>query len=238
MSRYLSCVPATFDEETARKLPSPEVSRRAARKPVAAGTGLIFQGAWSGLDVPRPLAGREPDEMGKTAQAWAWYEWVRISLIAAALIAAALVLAGQTAAERAQRQAERPHFPPAAGQPSASAPDEASDDGPETAGAFHHWSDDRSTTVTLDLQKLVFFEGHRLTSPDRVYFDLQDTDMPENLQNKLVQLDVAEKFVRRIRIAEREPGVTRVVLELTPNSDYSAMIAPDPYRLIVRLHAR
>jgi hypothetical protein len=62
--------------------------------------------------------------------------------------------------------------------------------------------------------------------------------MPKHLQNKVVQVDVAEKFVRKIRMAQWQPGITRVVLELTPDSDYSAMIAPDPYRLVIKLYAR
>lgn len=238
MRRYLSCVPATFEEETgARDLPSPEASRRADRKPVAAGKGLIFPGAWSALDITRPAAAREPDEIGRAARAWCWYEWVRISLVVAALGSAALVMAGKTATERAQARAARLQ-PPTAGESAVPPGAQASDDSPEAVGALHYWSDDVSTTVTVDLQKLIFFEAHHLTNPDRVYFDLQDTEMPEELRNRLVQVDVSEKFVRRIRMAEWGPGVTRLVLEITPNCDYSAMIAPKPYRLVVKLRGR
>ena len=109
--------------------------------------------------------------------------------------------------------------------------------GPATVGAIHYWSDDNSTTVTVDLGALVFFDAQRLTGPDRVYFDLQQTHMPAKLQGRLIQVSVGQTFVKKIRIAERGPEVTRVVLETTPNCVYSAMIAPDPYRLVVNLHA-
>lgn len=236
MKRYLSCVPVAVEEATPASKASPGEFRGPAARPPETAKAAIFNPSLPAFDRHYPSA-TAPDDIRKAVQAWGWYEWVRISLVVAALTSAALVMAGKTAAERAQVQAARLH-PPAARESAVPPGVQASDDGPETVGAFHYWSNDHSTTVTVDLQKLVFFKGHRLTSPDRVYFDLQDTEMPENLRNKLVQVDVTEKFVRRIRMAEWEPGVTRVVLELTPNSDYSAMIAPDPYRLVIKLRGR
>jgi hypothetical protein len=50
-------------------------------------------------------------------------------------------------------------------------------------------------------------------------------------------MHVGEPFVRKIRVAEWAPDVTRVALEIKPGSDYSAMIASDPYRLVVKIHA-
>ena len=61
--------------------------------------------------------------------------------------------------------------------------------------------------------------------------------MRDDLRDKVIQVNVAEGFVQKIRIAEWKPGITRVVLETKPGCAYSAMIAPDPYRLVVRLHA-
>jgi hypothetical protein len=60
--------------------------------------------------------------------------------------------------------------------------------------------------------------------------------MPATLHGRLIQVPLTETFVRKIRVAEWKPGITRVVLETTQSCDYSAMIAPDPYRLIIKLH--
>jgi len=237
MKYHLSCVPAVNPDgmpasDPAELCPPP-------RKQIPAADGLIFHGRFSAFDIHQPSASPEFGDMCRTARVWGWCEWLRISLVAAALIAAALVVAARTMAEGAQAQGVRLQSPPLSQAATLPQPlTEAGSAGPETVGTIHYWSDDSSTTVTIDLQKLVFFEAHRLTGPDRVYFDLQSTQMPLDLQRRLIQVDVAETFVRKIRMAERGPGVTRVVLETTPNADYSAMIAPDPYRLVIKLHAR
>ncbi len=210
--------------------PQPQLcSPAAARKYSPAGPGLLFTNpAWQ----------NETAEMGKAARLWSWCEWVRISLVAAALLAAGLATAARTLGRRAQRPTIVRYAPapsPAqAAQPAAPAGNLA----PSAIGPIHYWSDDGSTTVTVRLPRLVFFAAHRLTHPDRVYFDLQGTQMPVDLQGRLIQVEVSETFVQKIRVAEREPGVTRVVLETAPNCDYSAMIAPDPYRLVINLHRR
>jgi hypothetical protein len=173
------------------------------------------------------LGGRE---VSRTAEVWGWCEWLRISLLLAALTAAALAMGPRAIAQRAQAQAPRPLDPPALAP--AAAP------GTAAIGAIHYWSDDRSTTVSVDLPGLVVFAGHRLTGPDRVYFDLQGTEMPADLQGRVIQVPMEETLVRRIRVAQWKPGVTRVVFETTRSCDYSAMIAPNPYRLVVKLQDR
>jgi hypothetical protein len=239
MKRRSSNAPAVIQDGNAGlSPPQPELCPpSAARKPRRAGTGLIF-----GVDGASPASWRgdaaEADDVGKTAQLWGWCEWVRMSLVAAALMAGGIVMAAQTAAQRAHVRSTRLQYasaspPTRAAQPAAG--HEAT--GPATIGAIHYWSDDDSTTVTVDLDNLVFFEAHSLTGPDRVYFDLQATRMPADLHGRLIQVGVGETFVRTIRVAERGPGITRVVLETAHSCVYSAMIAPDPYRLIVKLHA-
>lgn len=238
MKYRLSCVPAVIEDGISGAEQSSTELSPAARKTIPAGVGLIFNGAITGCDGHPRGASRDFDDICRTAQVWGWYEWVRISLVAAALIAAALVMAARTMAQREQAQSHLPSAPVSQHAAVAQLLTGDSNAVPETVGTIHYWSDDDSTTVTIDLQKLVFYEAHRLTDPDRVYFDLQSTQMPEDLQRRLIQVDLAETFVRKIRMAERGPGVTRIVLETTPNCDYSAMIAPDPYRLVIKIHAR
>jgi AMIN domain len=79
-------------------------------------------------------------------------------------------------------------------------------------------------------------QAHRLTDPDQVYFDLGITRRSENLHGKLIQVAVEDSLLRRIRLAERKPGVIRLVLETKRSCAYSAMIASAPYRLIIKLH--
>ncbi len=50
--------------------------------------------------------------------------------------------------------------------------------------------------------------------------------------------DVQDGFLKKIRVAQYQPGYTRVVLEVADVSDYSAFMLPNPYRLIIDIHGR
>jgi hypothetical protein len=211
--------------------PRPELCPASVKPP--AGPALIF----AADDASAKAWHTDAADIGQKARLWAWCEWLRLSLVEAAVITAVFVLTAKTVAQRAYAQSVRLQNAVASSTARSARP-AAVPTGPATVGAIHYWSDDTSTTVTVDLGALVFFDAQRLTGPDRVYFDLQQTHMPAKLQGRLIQVSVGQTFVKKIRIAERGPEVTRVVLETTPNCVYSAMIAPDPYRLVVNLHAQ
>ena len=96
-----------------------------------------------------------------------------------------------------------------------------------------HWSSVDSSTVVLDLQDQVQYEAHRLAGPDRIYFDLRDTQLASDLLGK--SMDVGETLVNRIRMAQPVAGMTRVVLETKANSTFSVSLEPNPYRLVVEV---
>ncbi len=96
-----------------------------------------------------------------------------------------------------------------------------------------HWSSPDSSTVVLDLQDQVQYEAHRLAGPDRIYFDLRDTQLASDLVGK--SMDVGETLVSRIRMAQPVAGMTRVVLETKANSTFSVSLEPNPYRLVVEV---
>jgi N-acetylmuramoyl-L-alanine amidase/putative methionine-R-sulfoxide reductase with GAF domain len=111
---------------------------------------------------------------------------------------------------------------------------------PEDSGSLprvsgvRHWSSPDSSTVVLDLEDQVQYEAHRLSGPDRIYFDLHDTRLAPELDGK--SIDVGDAFLTRIRVAQPAAGMTRVVLEPKPGTDFSVSLEPNPYRLIVALH--
>jgi len=45
---------------------------------------------------------------------------------------------------------------------------------------IRHWTSADSSTVVLDLEDQVQYEAHRLAGPDRIYFDLHDTQLLPN----------------------------------------------------------
>ncbi len=96
-----------------------------------------------------------------------------------------------------------------------------------------HWESGDSTTVALDLQDQVQYEVHRLSSPERIYFDLHDTVLAPRLNGMII--DVGNDLLIRIRVAEPVAGVARVVLDTKNVSNFSVGLQPNPYRLIIQI---
>ncbi len=99
--------------------------------------------------------------------------------------------------------------------------------------AVRHWASADSSTVVLDLEDQVQYEAHRLAGPDRIYFDLRDTQLASDLVGRVI--DVGDTFVSRVRMAQPVAGMTRVVLETKANSTFSVSLEPNPYRLVVEV---
>jgi N-acetylmuramoyl-L-alanine amidase/putative methionine-R-sulfoxide reductase with GAF domain len=98
---------------------------------------------------------------------------------------------------------------------------------------IRHWSSADSSTVVLDLEDQVQYEAHRLSAPDRIYFDLHDTALAPEFAGKTI--DVGDSLLAKVRLAQPVSGLTRVVLETKGNSNYSVSLEPNPYRLVVQL---
>lgn len=101
---------------------------------------------------------------------------------------------------------------------------------------IRHWSTPDSTRVAIDLENDVKFTSERLAHPDRIYFDLRGTRLASTLMGKT--FDVDDGFLTKIRVAQFQPGRTRVVLEVEDLSDYEAFLVPNPYRLIIDIHGK
>jgi N-acetylmuramoyl-L-alanine amidase/putative methionine-R-sulfoxide reductase with GAF domain len=99
--------------------------------------------------------------------------------------------------------------------------------------SVRHWSSADSSTVVLDLEDQVQYEAHRLSNPDRIYFDLHDTGLSPDLAGKTIE--IGDALLARVRVAQPASGLTRVVLETKGNSTYSVSLEPNPYRLVVQV---
>ena len=98
-----------------------------------------------------------------------------------------------------------------------------------------HWESNDSTTVVIDLQDQVQYEVHRLSAPERIYFDLHDTVLDPSLSGKTIE--VGDALLLRIRAAQPVPGVSRVVLETKDVSTFSVSLEANPYRLIAEIRS-
>jgi N-acetylmuramoyl-L-alanine amidase len=102
--------------------------------------------------------------------------------------------------------------------------------------AIRHWSTPDYTRVAIDLENEIKFASQRIADPDRIFFDLRGTKLASTLVGK--SFDVDDGFLKKIRVAQFQPGRTRVVLEVDDLSSYDAFLLPNPYRLIIDIHGK
>jgi len=101
---------------------------------------------------------------------------------------------------------------------------------------IRHWSTPDYSRVAIDLENDIKFGSQRISHPDRIFFDLRGTRLASTLVGK--SFDVDDGFLKKIRVAQFQPGRTRVVLEVANLSDYDAFLLPNPYRLIIDIHGK
>jgi N-acetylmuramoyl-L-alanine amidase len=121
---------------------------------------------------------------------------------------------------------------------SPAAPESSDSHSPRTARVtrIRHWSTPDYTRVAIDLENEIKFGSQRIGHPDRIFFDLRGTRLASTLVGK--SFDVDDGFLKKIRVAQFQPGRTRVVLEVDNLSDYEAFLLPNPYRLIIDIHGK
>lgn len=100
---------------------------------------------------------------------------------------------------------------------------------------IRHWSTPNSTRVAIDLQQQVRYQAARVTHPDRIFFDLSGTHLSPELSGRPVEV-TGDAFLTRIRAAQTSPDTTRVVLDVSSLTDYSAFFLQNPPRLIIDVH--
>jgi len=109
--------------------------------------------------------------------------------------------------------------------------------GKALVAGIRHWSTPDYTRIAIDLENEVKYDSGRIPNPDRIYFDLKDTRLSGELKGK--SFDVDDGYLKKIRVAQFAPGLTRVVLEVGDDvSEYSAFLVPNPYRLVIDIHGK
>jgi N-acetylmuramoyl-L-alanine amidase len=97
------------------------------------------------------------------------------------------------------------------------------------------WNADNYSRIVLILDNTIKYDSARLSSPDRVYFDLYKVGLSPTLARKT--LNVESGLLRSIRIAQNKKGVVRLVLDVNGAKDYSAYLLSNPYRLVIDVHS-
>jgi len=105
---------------------------------------------------------------------------------------------------------------------------------PSRVIGIRHWSTPDYTRVAIDLEQGVKFESQRIEAPDRIFFDLLNTDLDPKLAGRT--FDVGDGLLKDIRTAQFKAGRARVVLDLDELSEFDASLLDNPPRLIIDIH--
>jgi N-acetylmuramoyl-L-alanine amidase len=100
--------------------------------------------------------------------------------------------------------------------------------------AVRCWSLSGATRVAIEVDGEFEFRAERAHNPERIFFDVERS-RPRINGHRFYSANVADKLVKKVRVAETQTGVTRVVLDLQSNADYSATQLSNPDRLVVEL---
>ncbi len=111
----------------------------------------------------------------------------------------------------------------------------ADDDRPKVK-AVRYWSLGDITRIVIEATGEFQFRSDRIYNPDRLFFDLTGAT-PDIGPKGLSTIPVNDRFIRQIRVAETQHGVTRVVLDLATDVKFTTSQLANPDRLIVEVHS-
>ena len=98
-----------------------------------------------------------------------------------------------------------------------------------------HWSLTDATRVAVEVSGDFTFRTARLHNPDRIYFDILNARPRFSARTGYLET-LDDPLLSRIRVAENQPRVTRVVLDLAEGTVVTTSRLVNPDRLMVELH--
>jgi N-acetylmuramoyl-L-alanine amidase len=104
----------------------------------------------------------------------------------------------------------------------------------DLAPGLRVWSSSDSTRVVIETTGAFTFSADRAVNPDRLFFDIQGS-RARAYRRGLHTHAVRDSLVHRIRIAEYQPGIGRIVFDLAQSAEYSVSTLTNPDRLIIEL---
>ncbi len=103
-----------------------------------------------------------------------------------------------------------------------------------TVYAVRHWVSDDILRVAVEVSGDFEFHGDFLHNPERAYFDIPRS-RPDFQSRRAYSEDIDAPLLKRIRVAETQPGVTRIVLDLNGDVQLTASRLLNPNRLMLEL---
>jgi N-acetylmuramoyl-L-alanine amidase len=97
------------------------------------------------------------------------------------------------------------------------------------------WSVGEVIRIAIETDGEVQYRSEHIDGPDRIFLDLSGVRPG---QRKIQVIQVGDKVLKQIRIAETMPGTTRIVLDLAAPAEYVASQLTVPDRIIIEVRPR
>lgn len=104
--------------------------------------------------------------------------------------------------------------------------------------AIRFWSFGDVTRIAIQTQGSYKILTDQIERPYRVYFDLNGVRPPATAQHGIQTIQVGDKRLKQIRIAEVSPGRTRIVFDLEGPAEVASSQLVNPDRLIIELRPK
>jgi N-acetylmuramoyl-L-alanine amidase len=98
------------------------------------------------------------------------------------------------------------------------------------------WTASDYTRVSIDMDFDASFEKYRISDPERIYLDISNAQINNELQERT--FTVGDSILKQIRIAQNRTDLIRVVLDCSGSFDFSVSELRNPYRIVIDLHHR
>ena len=109
------------------------------------------------------------------------------------------------------------------------------DTGKVTAVRF--WSLGDVTRIAIEVSSDFTYKHSQLPNPERLFFDIHGA-RPEMVSKGVHTIAVGDALVGQIRVAETQPEVTRVVLDLVKAAAVTTSQLSNPNRLMIELRSK
>ena len=98
------------------------------------------------------------------------------------------------------------------------------------------WNTPDYTRIVINLDGPVKYQAARVPNPERIFFDVSHARLSHAAAG--TPIETQGDLLKSIRVAQNQPNVVRVVLEVSKIKDYSVFLLKDPYRMVVDVYAK
>ena len=112
-------------------------------------------------------------------------------------------------------------------------------DKPDTArvNSVRFWSLGDVTRIAIEVSSEFTFKSERLLAPERLFFDIHGA-RPNLGRKGMYAIPVGDGLVTQIRVAENQPDVARIVVDMAQSATVTTSQLSNPYRLMIELRAK